>query len=392
MIIKEDYLIKLNNKSRIQVVHTILDNENSIFVLKRIVGQFNGKQTNHPEITISSGKAARTVTEQATLVYNSHLKEYLDKGYKLLSKLTTVPFNSLTEDDLKKMLNTFTTDQNGVPKPMLAKLADQCATSIFENNWYCSYKLDGTRMMLYYKDGEIKSASRGGNNYDASTTHIRTNPKVIEFFQNHPDIILDGELYKHDAAYPLQRISGLVRQKEWKDECSVLEYWVYDYVSNEPFKERWEHLQEWEELFTNTPIKILEHKLLSGYLIIKKEHDKAVQEGFEGLCMRNPDKEYGVDKRSAKYLVKLKDRKDDEATIIDIKEGLRPEDMCFILKMPNGKTFAAKPIGDVATRLNYLNNKNQFIGQLGTYTYFNLSSDGTPTQPVFKAVRYQDDL
>lgn len=394
MIIKTDYLVKINNKNRIQRVLLNLekDDGSNLYTLNRITGQYGGKETNQPVISITSGKAKRTTAEQAMLIYNSHVKKYLDSGYMLLGKLTSKQFSDLTEDEIKDLLGGEVTDQSGIPKPMLAKLADQCSPDIFESKWYVSRKLDGTRCLMYWKNNEIHTASRGGGEYDASTTHIRTNPVLIEFFKQHPDIILDGEIYKHDALYPLQRISGLVRLKEWDEKCSVLEYWIYDYISKEPFKDRWGHLKEWRDVFKNEKcIKILDQKEMSGYLTIKREHDKYVQEGFEGLCMRNPNKEYGVNKRSGVYLVKMKERLDDEAEIVGVREGLRPEDMCFILKW-NDKEFAAKPIGDVNTRLEYLKNKDSYIGKMGTFTYFSVSTDGCPTQPVFKAVRYKDDL
>ena len=181
--------------------------------------------------------------------------------------------------------------------------------------------------------------------------------------------------------------------KEWKEECGELQYWIYDYIDTKtPFKERWKVLEAMKDIFTDEdPIKILDQKEMSGYATIKKEHDKYVKEGFEGLCARNPNREYGVNKRSANYLIKLKERKDAEATIIDVKEGLRPEDMCFILRTPDGITFAAKPTGDTATRENYLKNKDEFIGKQMTYTYFELSKDGVPCQPVAIHVRPDDE-
>lgn len=249
------------------------------------------------------------------------------------------------------------------------------------------------RCLIYYKDGLIQTASRGGGNYNMATKHIREDATLKEIFAQNPDLILDGEIYKHGSDWPLQRISGLSRLKEWKDECGELEYWVYDYIDiKKPFNERWEILQALKELFPeNSPIKILDQKLMSGYRAIKKEHDKYVQEGFEGLCARNPDRGYGVNKRSAMYLIKLKDRKDAEFKITGIRNGLRPEDMCFVLKTKDGKEFAAKPIGNAESRLYFLEHKDEFIGKMATCTYFNLSQDGIPTQPVFKSVRPSDE-
>lgn len=396
MVIREEYLVTVNSKNRIQRVKLQLDQNpfDKTYSIFRITGQYGGKETDQPVIKIEHGKVKRTVAEQATLQFNALLKNYLDKGYVKLSGLTTKKYSELTEIELKNLLGgNFVSDQSGIPKPMLAKLADQCSSDIWEKDWYVSRKLDGVRCLMYYKDGMIQTASRGGGNYNVATKHIREDATLLEIFRQSPDLILDGELYHHGADWPLQRISGLSRLQEWKDECKGLQYWVYDYVdTNKPFKDRWQVLDALKNILPeDSPVKILEQKLMSGYLNVKKEHDKYVQEGFEGLCARNPEREYGVNKRSAIYLIKLKERKDAEAKIIDVKEGLRPEDMCFVLKTPEGITFAAKPIGDIATRLKYLQNKDKYIGKQMTYTYFSLSSDGVPTQPVAKHVRPEDE-
>ena len=245
---------------------------------------------------------------------------------------------------------------------------------------------------MYYKDGIIQTASRGGGNYNDATKHIREDPYLLEIFRLRPDLILDGEIYHHGTDWPLQRISGLARLKEWKDECNELEYWIYDIVSSDSFTNRYSTLKVLEGMLPkNYKIKILEQKLMTGYDAIKAEHDKYVQEGFEGLCARNPDREYGINKRSAIYLVKLKDRKDAEFEITGIRNGMRPEDMCFTLKTKEGKEFAAKPVGDVKSRLYFLEHKDEFIGKMATCTYFNMSQDGIPTQPVFKHLRPADE-
>lgn len=396
MLVREDYLVIINSKNRIQRIRLQLDQNpfTKVYSISRMTGQFGGKETDQPVITVDKGKVKRTVAEQATLQYNALLKNYLDKGYVKLSNLTTKKYSDLTESEIKNLLGgNFVSDQSGIPKPMLAKLADQCSSDIWNKDWWVSRKLDGVRLLMYYKDGEIQTASRGGGNYNAATKHLRENSDIIEIFRQTPDLILDGELYRHGSDWPLQRISGLARQQEWKEECGNLEYWVYDYIdTDKSFEDRWKVLTELKnKLPEDSGIKILEQKKMSGYMAIKKEHDKYVQEGFEGLCARNPDREYGVNKRSAIYLIKLKERKDDEFEITGIKEGLRPEDVCFVLKTKEGKEFAAKPIGDVDSRLYYLNHPNEFIGKMATCTYFAISQDGIPTQPVFKHVRPTDE-
>ena len=46
---------------------------------------------------------------------------------------------------------------------MLAKQADKVTNKkIFDKEWLASRKLDGVRCLMYYKDGEVHTASRGG--------------------------------------------------------------------------------------------------------------------------------------------------------------------------------------------------------------------------------------
>ena len=55
--------------------------------------------------------------------------------------------------------------------------------------------------------------------YDPATKHLREDPELLKIFAQKPDLILDGELYHHSTDWPLQRISGLARLKEWTEEC-----------------------------------------------------------------------------------------------------------------------------------------------------------------------------
>jgi DNA ligase-1 len=391
MVIKKEYLVVLNSRNRVQ--QTLLQlNQNPFtkdYTIERSTCQFGGKEIQQPTLTISCGKAGRTTAEQAMLQYNSLLKNYLDKGYVKVSSLTNDDYLTLKEEDIINALGGgFISDQKGIPKPMLAKSADKCAASIWDKELYASKKIDGTRCLMYYRDGLVQTASRGGHNYNAATKHIRENPIIKELFKQNPALILDGELYKHGSDWPLQRISGLTRLKEWTEECGELEYWIYDYVSSQPFKERLEILNEMRTLFPeNSHIKICEHVLVSNYTDAKTLHDKWVEEGFEGLCARNPEKEYGVNKRSALYLIKMKNFTDAEFLITGVKEGLREEDMCFVLQTADGKEFSAKPIGTAEQRRYYLTHPEEFVGKMGTCKYFYYSKDGIPQLPVFKCVR-----
>lgn len=387
-MVKEDYLITLNARNKVQVVHTYLEQVVLNFEIHRITFQLGGKLSAQPVLTIDKGKVKRTTAQQAELEYNSIVKKYLDKGYKKVSDFTKENFDNLSESQLREFLGD-KTDQQGIPKPMLAVQSDKVAANVFERQWYCSRKIDGVRCLMYFKDGEIHTASRGGTDYDVPTTELRLNENLLKLFTNNPDLILDGELYSHGKS--LQTLSGIARLKEWNPKCSILEYWIYDYVSPETFEERYKTLMKFQKIFGNeeseSKIKVIDHYLLSGWSVIKPRHDRFVQEGFEGLVMRSPTKEYGIGKRSSVYMIKLKQYCDFEFEIVGYEEGLRPEDMVFVCKANNGETFKAKPIGPRELKYEYLDNMDSIIGKMATVKYFYESDTGTPLQPVLKTIR-----
>ena len=145
MTIQNDTLIIINSKKRIQKIYLSLnkDENQEIYYIERYSGQYGGKETVQPVHTIEKGKVKRTVLEQATLEYNSILKKYLAKGYNKVSSLTNKEYSELSEEELKSLLGGTTTDQSGIPKPMLAKIAGDCKADIWNRQWYVSRKLDG---------------------------------------------------------------------------------------------------------------------------------------------------------------------------------------------------------------------------------------------------------
>lgn len=151
MIIREEYLVIINSKNKIQRVKLQLDKDpiKTLYTITRITGQYGGKETKQPSLTITEGKVKRTAEEQASLQFNSLLKQYLDKGYTNLSKLTTKQYSELSQDELRNLLGSKgVTDQAGIPKPMLAKSADDCSSDIWNKDWWASRKLDGKPLIL----------------------------------------------------------------------------------------------------------------------------------------------------------------------------------------------------------------------------------------------------
>lgn len=394
------YLVSKDAKNKIRVVAMSAgwDDSQHGYVIHRTTYQLGGKHTSQPDIWIYKGKASRTLKEQLNLEYKSNMKKYLDKGYKLLEKT----LNQYSEEELHQIIGEVVTDSSGFAKHMLAKQADKVKDSSIEkvDTWVVSRKIDGVRCSFYWKDGEVKSASRGGGDYDPSTYQIREHPALIKLLSENPGWILDGELYKHGKS--LQQISGAARMEKTAGGCDWLEYYIYDVmIPDAPFEDRLKCLnditellnlsfnpeREWEE--DELRVQIVPHVLVTGKN--KKEqimelHNQYVAEGWEGCVARDASKPYKYGGRGME-MVKFKMYQDAEFEITGISEGLRPEDMCFTLVTDDGIEFKAKPMGSRELKEQYRANLPNLVGKLATVKYFYLSDDGTPLQPVLKAIR-----
>lgn len=370
------------------------------YIIQRSYGQVQGKNTLSPAIIVDKTKQKRTWKEQYTLQFNSETKKFLDKGYVEVEKHP----NEYTLDELQSIFGDVKTNQYGVIKPQLAKQADKVTNpKIFDKEWLISRKLDGVKALFYYKDGEIHTASRGGEDYDAATTHLREDPKLLKFFETHPTVILDGELFVRGKT--LQQISGAARMEKNAYDCDWLQYWIYDcydtYYPDIVASVRYRFLVEICEYYDipmylsikddehNVPIRLLLHEYVEGWDNMKKLHDKWVAEGFEGAVITDPSKPYKPGSR-CNNLIKIKQYKSEDFTVVGYKLGLRgSEDMTFTCALEDGRTFEAMPVGDRATKAEYVKNfDNKYRGHKAECTYFNYSDDGIPTQPKLRIFRF----
>ena len=372
------------------------------YIIQRSYGQVRGKTTLSPQILVDRTKQKRNWQEQYTLQFNSEVKKYLDKGYKEIDKHP----NEYTDDELLSIFGDVKTNQYGVIKPQLAKQADKVTNpKIFDKEWLISRKLDGVKALFYWDGKEIHTASRGGEHYDYSTTHLRTNPSLVEFFKENPTVILDGELFVRGKT--LQQISGAARMEKNAYDCDWLQYWIYDcYDSSNidmPAKDRYtdiliNKLNKINGIFVymgvdddeiSDSIRILHHEYVTGWDNMKKLHDKWVAEGFEGAVITDPSKPYKVGSR-CNNLIKIKQYKSEDFTVVGYKLGLRgSEDMTFTCELEDGRTFEAMPVGNRETKAEYVENfETKYKGHKAECTFFNYSDDGVPTQSKLRIFRF----
>ena len=396
MALKLDkHAIGLDSKNKIRYVHIWTEWVDNKYLIHRESGLLIGKKTVAPDIEILKGKVKRTIDEQLTLEFDSNFKKYLDKGYKDVSELK---LNELTEDKCKEILGDTKTDAEGVLKPMLAKKYQDVSIKLLENEWYASRKINGVRCLIFYKDGELKTRSRGATNYDVAIKHILTHPTLIDYFNKHQNLILDGEIFKF--GYTLNKISGLCRKQEFDPDMCNLEFYLYDIVdTTKPFPDRLNVInqlkndlslsfspeREWND---ELKIQVLPQEKVSGADNIKKLHDKFVSEGWEGLVIRDLTSVYKPGQRGS-MMLKYKAYQDAEYEIVGLTEGLRREDFTFLMKTPSGELFNAKPIGSREIKEGYRNNLNDMIGKMATIKYFEMSGAGTdiPQQPIWIGLR-----
>ena len=400
-------LISKDSKGKIRVVEISYEgNETTrIYTIYRYTGQFEGKMTKQPEIIVDKGKATRNIHEQVELQFNALVKGYKDKGYIELEN----EIDNYNSEELYQLLGESPTGSNGVVKPMLAKQADKVTnTKIFNKEWLASRKIDGLRCIIYLgDDGKLHTSSRGATNYDSAMFEILTHPTLIKLFKNNKGLMLDGECYHH--GYTLQQINSIARTQKIAKDLEVLQFYWYDIVDlNNPFKSRLakmksiaEELKEygseigWEpdKMFKENELRIqfVPQVEVNGWDNMMKLHNEYVSEGWEGLVIRDPERPYKPNGRT-NDMIKIKVYKDDCFKVIDKEAGLRgSEDMVFIMEMPDGRTFKAKPFGDREQKEEYwINFDKKYKGHIGECKFFYYSDDGIPLQPAFKAFR--DDL
>lgn len=400
-------LVSKDSKGKIRVVEISYEGNEAtrIYTIYRYTGQFEGKMTKQPEIIVDRGKATRNIHEQVELQFNALVKGYKDKGYIELEN----EIDNYNSEELYKLFGDAPAGTNGVVKPMLAKQADKVTkTNIFDKKWIASRKIDGLRCIIYLgNDGKLHTSSRGATNYDSAMFEILTHPALIKLFKNNEGLMLDGECYHH--GYTLQQINSIARTQKVAKDLEILQFYWYDIVDlNNPFKTRLAKMKSlaselkeygseigWEpdRVFKENELRIqfVPQVEVSGWDNMMKLHNEYVSEGWEGLVIRDPERPYKPNGRT-NDMIKIKVYKDDCFKVIGKEAGLRgSEDMVFIMEMPDGRTFKAKPFGDREQKQEYwINFEEKYNGHIGECKFFYYSDDGIPLQPAFKAFR--DDL
>ena len=241
--------------------------------------------------------------------------------------------------------------------PMLANKWEDRQKYISEP-FYVQPKLDGVRLIVSNKG----CFSRTGKPVEG-VDHLARGLKDGEY--------LDGECYAPNKTF--EEITSMFKMNPKK-----LEFHVFDYFDvNRPeltFEER-------KDRITVDTFMVNKKSEVQGY------HDLFVNQGHEGIMIRDASSTYEIGKRS-NYLLKYKAFQTEEYEIVDVKEGTGREKGAAIWVCKVGEhQFSAKPEGTLEVRKKYLQEKEKYIGKQLTVRYQNLTALGVPRFPVGVAVR-----
>jgi DNA polymerase/3'-5' exonuclease PolX len=191
--------------------------------------------------------------------------------------------------------------------------------------WYTSEKYDGYRARYMGEEPEKIFLSRQNKLFNAP-----------EWFKKAmPDVNLDGELWVGRDNF---QDMGVVRKKNpEEDGWNTIQYVVYDLPDvQKPFSERIQLLRKlvreneerWNQLRLTLgepfcsflcPLVFTNQTKVKSYKHLETMYQSIISQGGEGIMLKHPEAVY-EDKRS-NYMLKYKPSFDEEAIIIDYKDG-----------------------------------------------------------------------
>jgi len=330
--------------------------------------------------TIMEGKAGRTVLQQATQEATRRFKDKKEKeNYR-----ETIDENDTTIEMRPMLAQTFS--------PELYQPKTTSRSFKLEFPLYVQPKLDGIRCISHFVPGshEIKMISRKGT--PISFEHIQE-PLFMQLNTTTAieEIFIDGELYSTELTF--EKISGIVRKqsREEQDEKTIkkIQYHIYDiYIPNSPHLGYTDRYRILCSLFphtnTNPFYKLVHTEYADSFKMVMPLHQKYVEEGYEGIMLRDKNGPYEIDKRS-KYLQKYKTFLEEEFEIV----GFGEEDGMIIFQCKTGdnRIFMARPRGTFEKRAEMFINGPTYIGKHLTVIFQEYTELGVPRFPVGKCVR-----
>lgn len=258
------------------------------------------------------------------------------------------------------------------------------------NKWdwyYAQPKLNGLRGRAKLQpSGKVKLYSSEGHVVE-SIPHIN---KILE--EHWPSSIdhLDGEFYKHGL--PLQDIRSIVGRKpeNMHPEHEVIEYWIFDSISEHKQTDRLAHLFN---LPLKGKIRRVQTEYGKGETFFEPYLIDWMAQGFEGAVLRKDGNNYEATTPTGKRsldMMKIKPRSEDIYVILKLNQE---EDIYGQPKNAVGSFTCVDADGEVfnvgggpcltrANRILYWRNPSLVCGKLLRVRYPELTNRGVPRSGV----------
>jgi DNA ligase-1 len=245
---------------------------------------------------------------------------------------------------------------------------------------------------------------------------------IAEYFATHATALegLDGELVVGPVNAPnvyTTSTSGIMTAA-WQPDFT---YFVFD-CWNQPgrFADRIKHATRLDRSLAR--VHLLDFVEVHNLDQLVRYEEAALANGFEGVMLRDPNSPYkqGRSTLNEGYLLKVKRFSDAEAVIIGFEEEMNNGNQARIDELGRTKRSSHKAnltakgtlgalvvrgltafdnvvfnIGsgfDAATRASFWNNRDELLGRIVAYTYFNVGVKDLPRMPVYKGLRSPIDL
>jgi len=339
-------------------------------------GQVGGTITESEPTLIDYGRQGRTVYEQAEFEARSQWLSKMDEGYVL------------TQAGARNQT---------IVLPMLAKSFDKGGQRWTQFPAAGQRKFDGVRCLASSPTADaVLMVSRKNKVYDGMN-NIRSQIAALNLPSN---IVLDGELYSDVLDF--QRVTGLTRKKrenysaQDQEDLELLSMRVYDLINlndlEMTFANRYRLLMQLlnqVEPEARPNLRFVENLPINNFEDVARLHQQFVDEGYEGLMVRNLDSVYRLAGRSSD-LMKVKSFQDEEFRIVGYDEGVGQDAGTPIWRCeisPGGPQFSARPMGTLENRRLMWQNRDSLVGEMLTVKFFEYTNDGIPRFPTGVAIR-----